>query len=88
VLDNTQLDVMLTPNKYSGSDMGLTGLFVEEQDCEDAYGHEGHTPGFRTQVAASRDGSEVAVSFASTVDDGEDVYNALSDLENELYCES
>ena len=60
----------------------------QEQDCENAYGHEGHTPGFRTQVAASRDGSTVAVSFASTEDDSEDVYDALSDLENELYCEN
>ena len=34
---------MLTPNSASGSDRGLTGLFVEEQDCDDGYGHEGHT---------------------------------------------
>jgi D-alanyl-D-alanine carboxypeptidase len=87
VLDKPQLDVMLTRNPYSGSDMGLTGLFVEEQDCENGYGHEGHTPGFRTQVAASRDGSTVAVSFASTENDDETIYTALSDLQNQLYCE-
>jgi D-alanyl-D-alanine carboxypeptidase len=88
LLDPAQLDVMLTPNKASGSDLGLTGLFVEEQDCENAYGHEGHTAGFRTQVAASRDGSEVAVAFASDVNDSDTIYDKLSDLENQLYCES
>jgi D-alanyl-D-alanine carboxypeptidase len=88
LLDPAELKVMLTPNKASGSDLALTGLFVEQQDCEDAYGHEGHTPGFRTQVAASRDGSEVAVAFASDVNDSETIYNRLSDLENQLYCES
>jgi D-alanyl-D-alanine carboxypeptidase len=88
LLDKAELDVMLTPNEASGSDRGLTGLFVEEQDCDDGYGHEGHTPGFRTQVAASLDGSTVAVSFASTTNDSETIYDKLSGLQNELYCES
>jgi D-alanyl-D-alanine carboxypeptidase len=87
LLEPAELEVMLTPSENSGEDRGLTGLFVEEQDCEDAYGHEGHTPGFRTQVAASRDGSTVAVGFASTADDDEAIYDALSALTNELYCE-
>lgn len=87
LLDKPQLDTMLTPNPYATEDEGLTGLFVIDTPCDMAYGHEGHSPGFQTQVAASRDGSTVAVSFANLTDGTDAVYDRLTGLEAQLFCE-